>query len=301
MCLARKPVHLADREDNCVGDVEEDQGNNNLLDAEIVKEEAEHVSYVAQRLLYTPKQKEPSQQHRIFHSLCLVQQKVCNLIIDSGSCEITDSKALVKHLQLPTEPYPSPYEIGWIKQGPSIKVTEICSVPISIVKSYKDDVVCDVVDMDACHILLGRPWQHDVDATHKGRKNVYIFWWKEKKIAIPPNEFKGDQPKTAKVKGKSFLSITSSYVEFIADVKEASESYVLIVKGEESPMVEVPTAIQPLLEEFKEFIPKDLPKGLQPMRDIQHHIDFVLGASLPNLPHYQMNPKESEILKEKVE
>lgn len=98
MCLARKPIHLADREDNCVGDVEEDQGNNNLLDAEIVKEEAEHVSYVVQRLLYTPKQKEPSQQHRIFHSLCLVQQKVCNLIIDSGSCEITDSKALVKHL-----------------------------------------------------------------------------------------------------------------------------------------------------------------------------------------------------------
>ena len=125
------------------------------------------------------------------------------MIIDSGSCGNISSKALVKHLQLPTEPYPSPYEIGWIKQGPSIKVSGICRVPISIGKSCKNDVVCDVVDMDACHILLGRPWQHDVDAADKGRKNVYIFWWKEKKIAILPNEFKGDNPKISKVKGKS--------------------------------------------------------------------------------------------------
>ena len=67
------------------------------------------------------------------------------------------SRALIDHLKIEKEQHPYPYTIGWINKGPSIKVTYQYHVPISIDKFYQDFVACDVVDMDTCHILLGRP------------------------------------------------------------------------------------------------------------------------------------------------
>lgn len=43
-------------------------------------------------------------------------------------------------------------------------------------------------------------------------------------------------------------------------------------------------AVQPLLSKFKNILINELLDRLSFIRDILHHIDLVLGASLPNLP-----------------
>lgn len=62
-----------------------------------------------------------------------------------------------------------------------------------------------------------------------------------------------------------------------------------------------PEVVQPLLAEFKDILPDELPDGLPPIKAIQYHVNLVPGASLLNLLHYRLNPRERKILQEKIE
>jgi hypothetical protein len=52
--------------------------------------------------------------------------------------------------------------------------------------SYHDYADRDIVPMEACSLLLGRPWQYDMYSLHHGRTNNYSLMFKGKKIIIHP-------------------------------------------------------------------------------------------------------------------
>ena len=85
----------------------------------------------------------------MFRTRCIINNKLFELIIDSGSCENIISREVEKVWKFPVEKHPNPYTIGWIKVAEKIEVKERCKVLFSIGK-YRDEVYCDVVDMDAC-------------------------------------------------------------------------------------------------------------------------------------------------------
>ncbi|GJX87945.1 putative nucleotidyltransferase, ribonuclease H, partial [Tanacetum coccineum] len=197
---------------------------------------------------------------------------ICSIIIDGGSCKNVVSKAVVKAFKLPTEPYHSPYQIGWIKKVLTLKVTEICKVPLAIGKHYNELVTYDVVDMEACHVLLGRPWQHDMDATHKGKSNMYLFKWSSKTIVVL---FLGVVSPKMKLENKTLVTLVASSKEFQDERKDTRVSYALVVKGVEDFIENAtPAVIKPLLAEFGKIVTDDTPDALPPLRNSQHQIDL---------------------------
>ncbi|KAK1613816.1 hypothetical protein QYE76_019333 [Lolium multiflorum] len=48
------------------------------------------------------------------------------------------------------------------------------------------------------------------------------------------------------------------------------------------------------MKEFSDVFPEEVPAGLPPLRGIEHQIDLILGASLPNRAPYRTNPEETK-------
>ena len=142
---------------------------------------------VARRVLNAQIKEDDMDQQRenIFHTRCHINNKVCSMIIDGGRCTNVASTTLVTKLNLTTLKHPMPYRLQWLNDCGEVKVSKQVLVPFSIGK-YKDEVLCDVVPMQAGHILLGRPWQFDRRVTHDGFKNRHTLVKDGKTITLVP-------------------------------------------------------------------------------------------------------------------
>src|ERR1044071_4709968 len=99
---------------------------------------------------------------------------------------------------------------------------------------------------------------------------------------------------------------------FLASKEELQGSYLpldttlmLLTKREvllsEESKPTLPPTIQVLLEEFKTLFPDEITHGLPPLRGIEHQIDLIPGATIPNRPAYRMSPQESQEIKKQVQ
>ncbi|XP_039014624.1 uncharacterized protein LOC120144671, partial [Hibiscus syriacus] len=253
---------------------------------------------------------EDDQRENIFHTRCHVNNKVCFMIIDGGSCTNVASTLMVEKLGLKTSKHPNPYKLQWLNDGGEVRITKQVVIPFSIGK-YQDEVLCDVVPMDAGHILLGRPWQFDRRAIHDGFTNRYTILHNDKKFTLTPlspsqvnedqihlkksmDSFKNNEKEMTKALNiyagrKEIRKHLLSHKAFIILMYKESLLLTNLQEG-------LPSSIVSLLQEFKAMFPEDIPRGLPPLRGIEHQIDFIPSATIPNKPAYRSNPEETKEL-----
>eukprot|EP00253_Pinus_taeda_P014867 PITA_14867 len=241
---------------------------------------------------------EPEQRKTLFRTVCKVQGKCCQMIIDSGSTDNLVSTEVVEKLKLKTKKHPTPYKVSWIQKGYQLVVNEQCEVELQLGK-YRDKIMCDVMPMDVCHILLGRPWQYDRGAMHDGKKNTSKFSKDGVNHTLMPIEeedtSKKPDPKTLLLSGKKYLQ----------QMEEDEVIFALVCKPKviitSTKVYDLPIEIQEMLDSYCDIIVDDLPDELPPIRKISRHIDLIPGENLPNKAAYKMTPIENEEIKKQVQ
>ncbi|OMO99181.1 reverse transcriptase [Corchorus capsularis] len=284
-----------------------------------------------------------NQRENLFHTRMYANGKPSSVIIDGGSCTNIVSVYLVKELALSTTKHPKPYSLGWFNDREEIKVNKKVLVSLSLGR-YNGEVLCDVLLMQACHVLLGRPWQYDNKVHHDGETNKYSFMCGKRHITLiplSPQDALKDQLKLKEefakmesdfrtkektkhanlnvncVEGKTDLVdkhassrkvVKECMLATKSEIKEAlHDNSVLILLLLKNTLVatndlerELPSNIVSLLSDYLDVFPEEIPSGLPPIRGIEHQIDFIPGAQIPNKPAYRTNPDETKELEKQV-
>jgi hypothetical protein len=238
---------------------------------------------------------EPVQRNSLFRTDCKTSDRVCKVIIDNGSTNNLVSMEMVEKLKLETTTHLNPYKISWLQKGHQAMVSRQCKVEFKI-GGYNDEFICDVIPMDVCHVLFGRPWKYDRNVIHDGRNNTYTLEKNGRKHMLFPIEDKG-------IKEKAIPSILlMSGKELLKEVKKEQEIQFTIVGKlrvviTTNYMNDFPVEVQELLYEFVDIVVDDLPHSLPPIRSISHQIDLILGEFFPNKEAYRLAPQENEEVK----
>jgi len=192
---------------------------------------------------------------------------MCSLIVDRGSCANADSTTLVEKLQLKTKPHPHLYSIQWLNQAKEVQVSSRCVVALSIGKSYQDEIRCDIFPMDACHILLGRPWLFGYRIMHDGYQNTYTLLKNGQKITLAPlapHQITKPKAKEEPKGGEMLLSLLEPTLLASHCEHKTFKEMILFTPPQEETETPLHPLAKQLLKDYSHVFRKEIPSGLPP-------------------------------------
>ncbi|KAL0386654.1 UNVERIFIED_CONTAM: Transposon Ty3-G Gag-Pol polyprotein [Sesamum latifolium] len=141
------------------------------------------------------------------------------------------------------------------------------------------------------------------------------------KTKLRPRKVRGSNWETPKVTGP-FLPLSrkkkerekdeekeSLIVAKKSEIKEAlfSQQNLIVLVYKEAMLnsndltSSLPSVVTSLLQDYEDVFPDEIPPGLPPIQGIEHQINFMNGASLPNRPAYRTNPEETKEIQRQIQ
>jgi hypothetical protein len=112
------------------------------------------------------------------------------VMIENGSTDKLVSTEMVEKIKLDTITHLNRYKVSWFQKGNQVMVSRQCKVEFKI-GGYNDEVLCDYIPMDVCHVLLGILWKYYRNLIDDGRSNTCTLEKNGCKHMLLPIEDKG--------------------------------------------------------------------------------------------------------------
>ncbi|WVZ52027.1 LOW QUALITY PROTEIN: hypothetical protein U9M48_003122 [Paspalum notatum var. saurae] len=231
-------------------------------------------TYVVQRVLSAQVEHEDKlQRHNLFQIYFIINKCRVRTIIDGGSCNNLEFDTDATHHGR-TNTY------TFVHKGK--KITLLPLTPAEIVKC--DRAIAETAERDKAL----------ASENQQASKSIVPL---KTEPSTPPTS-----SPAIKLKGGAMLATKS---DLAASAFDNVFGYALLCKRVLFSLDDMPPSLPPavanLLQEFKDVFPAEIPPSLPPLRRIEHQIDLIPGATLPNRAAYRTNPEEAKEIQRQVQ
>ena len=218
----------------------------------------------------------------------LIMGSVVSFLFDSGSSHNFINDRLVQILGLPTRLSDHTYQVRLADGGIQYINGAIHELPIHI-DTYVESVDFHVMSLRSTDVILGYPWFFN-------KNSSLAIDWVNHSITFSYNNF--EHFIQCIKKPFALPTITSSDEYSCSTIYCCILDLDLQISNVENGMDQLTyyeqRLLDSLLNEFLDVFPKELPHGLPPKRNIDHHIDLIPGTSLVSIPPYRLSRSEED-------
>jgi hypothetical protein len=115
---------------------------------------------------------------KLFHIRANMKHTKIDTLIDSGSQSNLISEEVVKKLGLKTKMHHKPYSLNWIRKNHKFPRKKQWTLKFAITSKFVDEVICDVVLLEARGMVLGSPHLYDRKTIFFKEHNQYHLFKK---------------------------------------------------------------------------------------------------------------------------
>nr|CAD1831489.1 unnamed protein product [Ananas comosus var. bracteatus] len=194
-----------------------------------------------------------------------------------------------------TIPHPHPYPLGWINSNIEMKIDRQCKVKFAVTGVYINEMLCKVVPLNICNLIFGSLYLWDRDATFFRRPQQYQFIKDGQKFLFTTEPLSTTVDLVTACQAKRMINACQKFALLVIRpviAKEANSKILsLACKKNTDDVAKLIGEHQDLFQEVR---------GLPPKRAVEHEIQLINDAPLPNLGMYRNSVVENEKIKRQV-